>query len=142
MLQLIRQIHKIKGKMLMQKNRLWILCGAHGAISVHTYVIGHQNPSVRITAQLLISLMLCALISYMNGGSYSLTQTLNDRSLRNSFVTDLFALKIFARYLPRQITKNICFFRFNAKPGIRTRALLLYCIDKPTQDLLDYDDFL
>ena len=44
----------------------------------HTYIIDHYNPSVRITAGLLTPLMLCALILYVSGGTYSLMSTPND----------------------------------------------------------------
>ena len=39
----------------------------------------HYKPSVRITAKLLIQLMLCVLILYMSGGTYSLMSTPNDK---------------------------------------------------------------
>ena len=66
------------------------------------YIIGHYNPSVRITAQLLTPLMLCVLILYESGGTYSLTSTLNDRFFGNSFTTDLFTLRVFARNSPKK----------------------------------------
>ena len=44
----------------------------------HTYIIRHYSPSVRITAQLLTAIMLCALILYVGGGTCSLTTTPND----------------------------------------------------------------
>ena len=68
---------------------------------IHTYIIGHYNRSVRITAQLLPPLMLCALILYISSGSYSLTLTLNNRFLGNFFMAVLFTLSVFARYLLR-----------------------------------------
>ena len=47
---------------------------------LHTYIIGHYNPSVRPSlAWLLTPLMLCALILYVSGETYSLTSTQNDR---------------------------------------------------------------
>ena len=39
---------------------------------IATYIIGHYNPSVRITTWLLTPLMLCVLILYITGGTYSL----------------------------------------------------------------------
>ena len=68
-------------------------------IKKHTHIIGNYNPSVRITAQLPISLMLCALILYVGGGTYSLTLTPNDRFLRNFCMAGLFALRVFGRNL-------------------------------------------
>ena len=47
---------------------------------IHTYIIGHYNPSVRIID--LVShttLLLCVLILYISGGTYSLQSTPNDR---------------------------------------------------------------
>ena len=38
----------------------------------HTYIIDYFNPSVSITTYLLTPLMLCALILYISGGTYSL----------------------------------------------------------------------
>ena len=55
----------------------------------HTYIIGHYNPSVRITAQLLTPLMLCALILYVSGGRFQ----------RNFYMAGLFNLRVFARNL-------------------------------------------
>ena len=42
-------------------------------ICIHTYIIGHCKPSVRITAEILILFSLCALLLYVSGGSNSLT---------------------------------------------------------------------
>ena len=66
---------------------------------IHAYIINHYNPSVCITAQLLTPLMLCALILYVSGQTYSLTSTPNDRFLRNFFMAGLFHLRVFARNL-------------------------------------------
>ena len=52
------------------------------------------HTSVRITAQLLTSLMLCALIIYMSGKIYSLTSTPNDRLLRNVYLLPEFLTEI------------------------------------------------
>ena len=51
-------------------------------------IIGHYNPSVRTTAQLLTPLMLCASILCVSGGTYSLMSTSNDRYLRNLFMAE------------------------------------------------------
>ena len=51
-----------------------------------TYIIGHYSPSVKISAQLLTILMLCELILYVSGGTYSLTSTPNERFLTNIFM--------------------------------------------------------
>ena len=49
----------------------------------YTYLIGYYNPSIRITTQLLTSLMLCLLILYMTGRIYSLKSIPYDKFLRN-----------------------------------------------------------
>ena len=41
----------------------------------NTYIIGHYNPSARITNYLIKPLALCALILYMSVGTYSLKST-------------------------------------------------------------------
>ena len=46
----------------------------------HIYTFGH---SVRITIKLLAPVMLCALILYMSGGTYSLKSTPNNRFVRS-----------------------------------------------------------
>ena len=45
--------------------------------------------------------MLCALILYVSGGTYSLTSTLIDRFLSNFFMAGLFTLRVFVRNLLR-----------------------------------------
>ena len=50
---------------------------------IHTYIIGYYNPSSRIIDLVLTPLILCELILYISGGTYSLKQTRNDRFLRN-----------------------------------------------------------
>ena len=47
-------------------------------------IIGDYNHSVRLTTKFLTSLyILCTLVLYMNGRSYGLKSTSNDRFLRN-----------------------------------------------------------
>ena len=80
---------------------------------LHTHIIGHYNPSVRITALLLTPLMLCAFILYVSGGTYSLTSTPNDRFFRNFFMAVYFSLRVFARNLLRgSHPKNILHISF------------------------------
>ena len=45
---------------------------------IHTYIISHNNPSVRIAAYLLTSLILCVFIFYMCGGTYNLKSTFKE----------------------------------------------------------------
>ena len=66
------------------------------------YIIGHYNPSVWITDLVShISLMLCVLILYVSGGTYSLKSTPNDRFFEKLFMPMLFTLRVFARNLLR-----------------------------------------
>ena len=69
--------------------------------------------------------MLWALVLCKSGGTYSLKSTTNERILRNFYI--LYTLKILARnMLTRNHPRNIFFlFRFDAWPGIWTRALRL-----------------
>ena len=61
-----------------QTNGKGIVC-YNNPTSNEAYIIGHYNPSVRITAQLY------ALISYVNGGTYCLISTPNDRFFEKLF---------------------------------------------------------
>ena len=65
-------------------------------IYIHTYIIGHYNPSVRITVQLLAPLMLCALILYMIRGAYSLKSISNNRFFfcETFFMAGLFTFRV------------------------------------------------
>ena len=99
-------------------------------IYIYTYIIGHYNPLVRITAKLPTPLMLCALISYVSSGINCLTSTPNERFLRNFFMAGLFTLRVFAGNLQWGNRRGNFFFfffifRFDAWPGIRTRTLHL-----------------
>ena len=62
---------------------------------IHTYK--HNWPSVRIMTQLLTPFKLCALISYVSGGTYSLTSTPNDRFFKHFFLAGLFTLRVSTR---------------------------------------------
>ena len=81
---------------------------------MHTYIIGHYNPSVRITAQLLTPLMLCAFILYVSFGTYSLTSTQNDRFFFRSF---LIAEILYQKSAEKKSPKKYI-FRFEAWPWL------------------------
>ena len=78
-----------------------VISSSHHDICIHIYIIDYYSPPVRITAWLLTPLILCALILYVNGETYCLTSTPNDRFLRNFFMAGLFTLRVFARNLLR-----------------------------------------
>ena len=65
---------------------------------IHTLIIGPYNRSVRITTWLLAPLVMCVLILYIRGGSYSLKSTPKDRFFETLFMTILFTLRVFARH--------------------------------------------
>ena len=68
---------------------------------LHTYIIHHHNPLVRITTWLLTPLMLCALFLSMSGATYSLKSTLNNRFVRNFSWQFYLLFRVFARNLLR-----------------------------------------
>ena len=69
---------------------------------IHTYIISHYNPSVSITTYVLTPLMLCVLILYISGGTYSLKSTPNAKFFKKLFMAILFTLRVFARNLLRE----------------------------------------
>ena len=86
----------------------------------------------------LTPLMLCVLILYISGGTYSLKSTLNDRFFEKLFMAILFNLRAFARNLlrgnRRRNTFHISFWRlvWDSNPGFSS--------NKPTHYLLDHGD--
>ena len=84
-------------------------------LKIHTYIIGHYNPSVGITTQLLIPLMLCALILYVSGETYILTSTPNDRFFVKPFHGSFIYSKSFCQKLAeRKSPKKYFFFHFSS----------------------------
>ena len=69
---------------------------------MHTYIIGHYNPSVRITALLAKPLMLYLFILYVSDGTYSF--------FRNFFMADLFTLRVFVKNQLRGKSRTEIFF--------------------------------
>ena len=84
--------------------------------------------------------MLCVLILYISGGTYSLKSTPNDRFFEKLFMTILFTLRVFARNLLRgnrwRNTFRISFWclTWDSNPGFSS--------NKPTHYLLDHGDFV
>ena len=73
----------------------------------NTYTIIRYKPSVKITPYFLTPLMLCVLILYMSGGTYSFRSALKDKFVRNfSWQIDLLS-----DVLP-EIYWDICFSIF------------------------------
>ena len=84
--------------------------------NINILIIGHCNSSVRIMAQLLTAHMLCALILYVRGITYSLMSIAYNRFLRNFswqfyFYTQSFCQKSAERKSPK---KYFFIFRFGA----------------------------
>ena len=100
-------------------------------LKTYTYIIGHYNPSVRIID--LVShttYVVCVLILYINGGTYSLKSTPNDWFFEKLFTAILFTLRVFARN-----TFRISFWclAWDMNPGFSS--------NKSTHYLLDHGDF-
>ena len=70
------------------------------ALCIHTYIIGHYNPLVRIidlVSHMSCHVMLCVLILDINGGTYSLKSTPNDRFFETLFMAILFDSQSFCQ---------------------------------------------
>ena len=98
---------------------------------IHTFIIGHYNPWVRITSYPPTSLILCGLILYMSGGTYNLTLIPKDRFLRNFFMAVLFTLRVFARNSLRGNCRRNIFFSIRTWPlrlikSTRLRRLFIF----------------
>ena len=100
---------------------------------IHIYI---HNCSLHI----LTPLMLCVLILYISGRTYSLKSTPNDRFFEKLFTAILFTLRIFARNLMignrRRNTFRISFWCMAWKSNLG------FSSNKPTHYLLDHGDFL
>ena len=107
--------------------------------SLHTYMIGRYNPSVRIID--LVShttSVVCVNFLYISGGTYSLKSIPNDR-FEKLFMAILFTLRVFARNLLRGNRRRNTFcilfwcLAWDSNPGFSS--------NKPTHYLLDHGDF-
>ena len=97
------------------------------AACIHTYIIGHYNPSVRITTKPLTPLMLCALILYM---------TPNNSSLRSFLMPIVFTFSVLVKNLLRgSRRRNIFIFSFRCLTWGLNLGLTS---NKSTHYLLDY----
>ena len=87
--------------------------------TLHTYIIGHYNPSVRI----LTPLMLCVLILYISGGTYCLKSTSNDKFFEKLFMaipiySQSFCQKSAERKSPKKyFSYFILIFGLGLEPG-------------------------
>ena len=77
--------------------------------------IGHYNSS----------LMLCALILYVSGETYSLTSTPNDRFLSNFLKSGLFILRTFGRNI---FSKKPAHYLLISLYLATSRTLMLICL--------------
>ena len=75
-------------------------------IAQHMGIVGHYNPSVRITASILPPQILRGLILYANGGAYSLTLTPNDKFLRS------FSLQVLSEICCEELPEEIFFLSY------------------------------
>ena len=99
-------------------------------------IIHNCNSLVRITADLLTPLMLCALILYVSGETYSLTSTPNEIFFRN--FTWQFCL--IPEFLPEICWEDVAeeIFAFWCLNWGLNRGFMS---NKPTHYLLEYGDF-
>ena len=72
----------------------------------------------------LTPLILCVLILYISGGTYSLKSIPNDRFFKRLFGAILFALRVFARNLLRGNRRRNAFRIFVLKSGLGLEAWL------------------
>ena len=102
---------------------------------VYTYIISHYNPSVRITVYHFTTLMLCALILYVSGGTLQFNvaseRQIFEKVLHGGFI-------LLAEFLPEicwvevvaEIFSCCCFDTWS---GIRTQARLRRLLKIRTQ---------
>ena len=71
--------------------------------------------------------MLCVLILYVSGGTYSLNSTPNDKFFEKLFIAILFTLESFLPEIGwEEIAEEMLFvFRFDVWPGTQTLAFRL-----------------
>ena len=102
-------------------------CGYHQGDHFLTYI--HNRPLQPFSQDygLASHTILCALILYVNGGTYSLTSTPNYRFLRNLFMASFFTHRVFARNLLRgKCRRN--FFILMTDLGYEPRLLSGYSL--------------
>ena len=80
--------------------------------------------------------MLCALILYMSGETYSLKSTTNDRFFDKLFMAILFTLRVFCQKSAerKSLKKYFFYFVLMSNLGLEPGLYVLY--------LLDYGDFI
>ena len=111
------------------------------SVRIHMYIIGHYNPSNRITAKLITPLLLCALIFYMSGGTYNLTSSTNRQIFgKPLYVRFIYSQSFCQKYSEGKSLKKYFFFyisllclTWDLNSGLTS--------NKPTQYLLDYGNF-
>ena len=80
-------------------------------------IIHNYNLSVRITALFLTSLILCVLILYMNGGTYSLKSTPNNRFVLETFHGSFIYFQSFCQISAERRAPKI-YFHIDVWPGV------------------------
>ena len=91
-----------------------------------TNITGHYNPSVGITAWFLMPLMLCSLILYVSGETYSLTSTPNySFFFEKLFHGSFYLFQTFCqKSVERKSLKNYIFSYFVLMPDLYTNPEL------------------
>ena len=98
----------------------------------------------KLLTYFLTSLMLCVLILYISGGTYSLKSTPNDKLLEKLFMAILFTLRVFARNLlrgnRRWNTFRISFWclAWDSNPGFSSNKPTHYLLDRCKLTIVDF----
>ena len=106
---------------------------------MHTYIIGHDNPSARIIDLVSHTAYVVCVNFIHKWRTYSLKSTPNGRLFEKIFMAILFTLRDFARYLLRGNRRRNTFrilFRslsWGSSPG--------FWSNKPTHNILDHGYF-
>ena len=69
--------------------------------TLHTYILGHYNPSVRIIDLFSHTIYVVCVNFIHKCGTYNLKSIPNDRFFEELFIAILFTLRVFARNLLR-----------------------------------------
>ena len=104
-------------------------CQYCGSYCIHTNLIGHYNPSVRIINLVShITFVVCVLILFISVRTYSLKSTPNDRSFfwetfHGNFL--IYSQSSCQKFAETKSPKKYFVFYFDIWPRARTLALLL-----------------
>ena len=112
---------------------------SHHPYYIHTYIIGHCNPSVRIM-DLVSHTTYVVCVNFIHKWRDLLFKVDSERQTWETFHGNfIYSLKFLPEICWEEIAVEILFvFRFDLWPGTRTLA---FSSNKPTHYLLDHGDF-